>query len=90
MTFGTTLFLIVALIVAWGMYDSRNRHLSQGRSREDDDEPRAMREAELKAEIEHLRERLHVLERIATDDREAKRIAAEIEALRDDAGQTKE
>ncbi|WP_416832279.1 MAG: hypothetical protein ACMUJI_05405 [Erythrobacter sp.] len=43
--------------------------------------------AETRREIEQLRERLHVLERIATDNntpdaRERARIAAEIEALR--------
>ncbi len=43
--------------------------------------------AETRKEIEQLRERLHVLERIATDNntmdaRERARIAAEIEALR--------
>lgn len=42
----------------------------------------------MRAEIEQLRERLHVLERIATDTntldaRERARISAEIEALRD-------
>ena len=42
------------------------------------------REAELRREIEELRERLHVLERIATDDREARRLSAEIERLRDE------
>ena len=41
------------------------------------------REAELKHEVEDLRERIKVLERIATDDRESKRIAQEIEQLRD-------
>lgn len=41
------------------------------------------REAELKNEIEDLRERIKVLERIATDDRDSKRIAHEIEQLRD-------
>ena len=39
---------------------------------------------ELRREIEDLRERLKVLERIATDDREAKRLTAEIEKLRDE------
>ncbi len=45
-------------------------------------------ESEARREIEELRERIKVLERIATDGnsldaRETKRIAAEIEALRD-------
>ncbi|NNC53776.1 MAG: hypothetical protein HKO08_12120 [Erythrobacter sp.] len=46
------------------------------------------RDAETEQEIEDLRERIKVLERIATDGnsldaQETKRIAAEIEALRD-------
>lgn len=52
----------------------------------DDPETRAEL-AKTRREIEQLRERLHVLERIATDEntmgaRERARIAAEIEALR--------
>ena len=41
------------------------------------------REAELEKEVGQLRERIHVLERIATDGRGAKAIADEIESLRD-------
>lgn len=41
------------------------------------------RELELQKEVEELRERIHVLERIATDGRPAKALAAEIESLRD-------
>ena len=48
----------------------------------------AIRDAETEHEIEDLRERIKVLERIATDGnsldaQETKRISAEIEALRD-------
>ena len=42
-----------------------------------------LRDAE-RAELEDLRERVRVLERIATDGREAKRLDAEIERLRDE------
>ncbi len=41
------------------------------------------REAELEREVADLKKRLAVLERIATDDRQSKAIAHEIEALRD-------
>ena len=41
------------------------------------------REEELQREIVDLKKRLAVLERIATDDRQSKAIAHEIEALRD-------
>jgi uncharacterized coiled-coil DUF342 family protein len=37
----------------------------------------------LQREVEDLRERIKVLERIATEDRETKRLAAEIESLRE-------
>ena len=37
----------------------------------------------LEREVEQLRERVKVLERIATEDRETKRLSAEIESLRD-------
>lgn len=41
------------------------------------------REMELEREVESLRERIHVLERIATDGRQTQALAAEIESLRD-------
>ena len=41
------------------------------------------REAELQHEVEDLRERIKVLEKITVDDRSAKQIADEIEKLRD-------
>jgi len=41
------------------------------------------RETELAKEVEELRERVKVLERIATEERETKQLSAEIERLRD-------
>jgi hypothetical protein len=41
------------------------------------------RETELEGEVAELRQRIAVLERIATDERKSRSIAAEIEALRD-------
>lgn len=41
------------------------------------------REIELQKEVEDLRERIHVLERIATDGRQTRALADEIESLRD-------
>lgn len=38
---------------------------------------------ELEREVEELRERVKVLERIATEDRETKLLSAEIESLRE-------
>ena len=37
----------------------------------------------LEREVEELRERVKVLERIATEDRDTKRLSAEIESLRE-------
>lgn len=41
------------------------------------------REHELEAEVENLRKRIAVLERIATDDKRGSDLARQIEALRD-------
>ncbi|WP_157812615.1 hypothetical protein [Novosphingobium kunmingense] len=41
------------------------------------------REQELQREVEDLRERIHVLERIATDGRRPQALAEEIDRLRD-------
>lgn len=41
------------------------------------------RELELQREVEELRDRVKVLERIATDEHKPQRLAAEIESLRD-------
>ena len=89
-------FAIIAVvaIVVWGIValakaragiisDESGNERYVGRA---DDVTRA-EVAETRREIEQLRERLHVLERIATDSntmdaRERARIAAEIEALR--------
>jgi hypothetical protein len=43
----------------------------------------AAREAELEREVVDLKKRLAVLERIATDDRQSRAIANEIESLRE-------
>lgn len=45
--------------------------------------PGSPRERELEVEVAELRRRITVLERIATDDRHGRDIAAKIDALRD-------
>jgi hypothetical protein len=45
--------------------------------------PIAQQDPALQREVESLRERIKVLERIATEDRETKRLSAEIESLRE-------
>lgn len=48
-----------------------------------DGEDHSQREHELEAEVESLRKRIAVLERIATDDKRGSDLARQIEALRD-------
>lgn len=80
---------IVAIIAIIGAFASIHR--SKRRERRDcmrDDigqfeAASTERENELEREVEGLRERIRVLERIATDDHRAKRISDEIESLRD-------
>ena len=91
MSFWTAVVVIVAI---WGLVQviqSRQARLGHRQDAEpDEDEPRpaARRERELTSEITRLRERLEVLERIATDTnsseaRERKRLEAEIDSLRE-------
>ena len=90
---GWAIVAVVAIVV-WGIVQmAKARHGittdSEGNeSYVQRDETASRAEAEeTRREIEQLRERLHILERIATDNnstdaRERARIAAEIEALR--------
>lgn len=88
---GWSIVAIIAIIV-WGlvqMSKALNRSLHGVASDERDREGYGTaRDVDTDKEIDDLRERIKVLERIATDGnsldaRETKRIAAEIEALRD-------
>lgn len=85
MSWASAIVLIVLIAAVASVL--RARHESRGRGDGADlvdnrPEP-SRREKELEREIEELRERLQVLERIATDGREAKAIAEEIESLRE-------
>ena len=69
----------------------RAKYGSLGKHRRDGFNPQALldpaqpspREKELQREVEDLRERIHVLERIATDGRSTRALSDEIESLRD-------
>ena len=99
MDFGTTL-IVIAGIGAW--YSLRSQRAKTGggsmpfgRRRDRHETPTdpllsapSEREHELEKEVESLRERIHVLERIATDanstnQRQTRALAEEIENLRD-------
>jgi hypothetical protein len=88
MSLWTALVVIVAIVMFASMRIARYRAgFDEPRRGKFDsaviDAETARRESELKHEIEDLRERIAVLERIATDDRHSKAIAAEIESLRE-------
>ena len=91
MDIGTT-FVVIAAIGAFGSIKmariragtdrSGRRHARGAQALLDPAQP-SPREAELQKEVEALRERVHVLERIATDGRPTRALADEIESLRD-------
>lgn len=90
MTWATAIVLIVLISAIAGVMRSRSRwadHLSPDHDRTEDMAVSG-REQELQREVIDLRERIKVLERIATDansteTRETRAIADEIERLRD-------
>lgn len=67
-------------ITRYGTLGERHGHGRHGRSNPD---LPSLREEQLGREVEELRDRIAVLERIATEDRHGKAIAAEIESLRE-------
>lgn len=91
MSFWTAIVLIVAISTISGVlierYKAIGRTGSAKRTTNPDTAPEALR-AQERRELEDLRERIKVLERIATDANssaalETRRVADEIEALRD-------
>lgn len=90
MSLGTAL-VVIAAIIAWAVIRvARIRagdtgRIKHRRSRHDSIEATgpSPRELELQSEVEQLRDRVKVLERIATDEHKPQRLAAEIESLRD-------
>ena len=79
MSFWTAVVIIVAIAAFAAIRIERIR----ARDRRPGGDILPAREAELQREIVDLKKRLAVLERIATDDRQSKKIAHEIEALLD-------
>lgn len=87
MTFWTAIVLIVAISTIAGVMTERYKAMGKIAKNAEKTREDAVG-ADEQREIADLRERIKVLERIATDGnsldaRETKRIAAEIEALRD-------
>ena len=85
MSFWTAVVIIVAIGAVASIL--RARYQAQNGTNHDRHGNQSLtphpREAELEREVADLKKRLAVLERIATDDRQSKAIAHEIEALRD-------
>lgn len=79
---------ILLISVAGMIYSAwRSKHLARhGGFVDEDGKVQTLdkgREAELEREVQDLRERVKVLERIATDGRETRLLSDEIEKLRD-------
>ncbi|MEO6388998.1 MAG: hypothetical protein ABIT16_03615 [Croceibacterium sp.] len=79
---------VLIISIAGMIYGAwRTKHLARHGAYEDDrgkvQKFDSAREAELEQEVRELRERLQVLERIATDDRGPRLLSDEIEKLRD-------
>ena len=79
MSFWTAMVVMIAIAAFAAIRIERIR----SRDRREGSDLIGYREAELQREIVDLKKRLAVLERIATDDRQSKAIAHEIESLRD-------
>ena len=81
MSWATAVVIIVAI---WGVVQAYRARSGIVSDKEGNQSalPRGTEE-ELEAEVTELKERIKVLERIATSDRESKKIASEIESLRD-------
>jgi hypothetical protein len=82
---------VVIIVAIWGLVTILRSGTTWARGSASDEEDNLIgnpqRERELEAEIAQLRERVHVLERIATDansnqERESRRLSAEIDSLR--------
>lgn len=85
MSFWTAIIILAAIGAVYSLKRNRDRvrHGSTQIGWHNADQVPSQRETELEREIAELRERVKVLERIATEDRGARAIADEIESLRD-------
>ena len=80
-------FVLVIVLVGMGYSMWKTKHLAKLGAYEDKkgaiQKLDTGREAELEREVQDLRERVKVLERIATDGRETRLLSDEIEKLRE-------
>lgn len=84
MNFWNAVVIIVAIIAFANIQMTKHRSRAErGNSSRQPGELPSQREADLLREVEDLRERVKVLERIATDGRSTAALANEIENLRE-------
>jgi hypothetical protein len=83
MNLAELIMLIGLAIIVYVLLRAKHFSSMSSGARDADDAGRSGREAELEREVEELRERVKVLERIATDGRETRLLSDEIEKLRD-------
>ncbi|GAB7554893.1 MULTISPECIES: hypothetical protein [Novosphingobium] len=83
MSFWTAVVVLFAIGCVTWLKSQRYRALGDKRDREAGGYDHTAREHELEREVETMRKRIAVLERIATDERRGKDLAREIDALRD-------
>ncbi|MFC3212838.1 MULTISPECIES: hypothetical protein [Novosphingobium] len=81
MSFWTAVVVLFAIACVTWLKAQRYRALSDKRA--DGDYDHTAREHELEREVDAMRKRIAVLERIATDEQRGKDLAREIDALRD-------
>ena len=84
MSFWTAVVIIVAIIALTEVIKSRHR-AQAGITRDSagNEHPVKTIDPAVQREVEELRERVKVLERIATEDRDTNALSAEIDRLRD-------
>lgn len=84
MNLWTAIVVIVAIVCMAEVLKARHR-ARHGITTDENGKENLIRhdDAALKREVEELRERVKVLERIATEDRETRQLSAEIENLRE-------
>ncbi len=74
----------IVAIAVWGFVQLRKARMGIVRDKQGNESRIAQDDPEARRELEELRERVKVLERITVDGREARAIADEIEDLRNE------
>jgi hypothetical protein len=84
MNWWTAIMIIAVVAILADLWKAKHRARHGILADEDGNERlAAQNDSALQREVEELRERVKVLERIATEDRDTKRLSAEIDSLRD-------